>query len=101
MLMLEKCRLRLFDNSASGRRGGSCGGPPRHFVAWARGGVVAPTAMSGSIVLIARDCPVAAHRAVVRRNLNVSNPRMIWVCCSGRGSRELVSFRDERIDSRK
>ena len=58
--MLEECRLRLFGNSVSGRRGGLCGRPPRHFVAWARGGMVAPMAMSGSIVLIVSDCPAAA-----------------------------------------
>jgi hypothetical protein len=70
ILMLEECRLRLFGNSASGRRGGLCGRR--------RSGVVAPMAMSGSIVLIVSDCPAAANGAVVRRYLNVSNPRMIW-----------------------
>ena len=66
--MLEECRLR-FGNSASGRRGGLCGRR--------RGGVVAPIAMSGSIVLTVSDCPAAAIGVVVRRYLNVSNPRMI------------------------
>jgi hypothetical protein len=70
ILMLEECRLRLVGNSASGRRGGLCGRR--------RGGVVAPLTMRGSIVLIVTDRPAAAHGTIVRRCLNVSNPRMIW-----------------------
>jgi hypothetical protein len=70
MLMLEECRLRLVGNSDSERRGGLCGRR--------RGGVVAPLAMSGSIVLIVSDCPAAANEAVVCNYLNVSNQRMIW-----------------------
>ena len=57
MLMVEECRLRLVGNSDSGRRGGLCGRPPRHFVAWARGGVVAPMTMRGSIVATAERSP--------------------------------------------
>jgi hypothetical protein len=69
MLMVEECRLRLFDNSVSGRRGG--------LIGRRRGGVVAPMTTSGSIALIAIDCPAAAIGAVVRRNLNMTNPRMM------------------------
>ena len=79
IFMLEECRLPVFGNSASVRRGGLCGRPPRHFVAWARGGVIAPMAMSGSIVLTVTDCPAAAIGVVLRRYLNVSNPQVIQV----------------------
>jgi hypothetical protein len=61
MLMLEECRLQLFDNSVSGRRGGLFG---RRRV-----GVVAPMSMRGAIVLIVSDRPAAANGPVVRNYL--------------------------------
>jgi hypothetical protein len=70
MLMLEECRLRLFWQFGFEKAGGLCGRR--------RGGVVAPMTTRGSIVLILSDRPVAANGAVLRRYLNVSNPRMIW-----------------------
>jgi hypothetical protein len=69
MLMVEECRLRLFDNMVSEGRGGVGGRR--------RGGAIAPMATTGSKVLILSDRPAEAIGAVAPRFLSVSNPRMM------------------------
>ena len=67
----------VFGNSVSGKPGGSCRRPPRHFVAWAHSGVIALKSMWESIALIVSDRPAGADEMIVLRGLNVSNPPRI------------------------
>ena len=56
-----------------------------------RGRGVAPKFTNASIEPGVMNWPGAANGTVVRRCLNVSNPRMVWGSRSGRASRGLLS----------
>jgi hypothetical protein len=70
VLMVERCRLRLCDNSDAGKLG---------LRGWQRrGGVIAPDTTSGSIVTVVIGLPVAALGLIMQRCLNVSKMNVVW-----------------------